>query len=210
MEYKVNIQYKHIKRIYLRVRDGQLYVTAPFYTSKKAITDMINTNMDFVNKNIKREERIKENEPKIGNEITILGKTYSIFETKTRCKLTEHYIFVHEESIKKDIKRLFKDEFYKLMVDKTRYYFDLMGYTCQFPTIKIKDTKSKWGSYNKKTNELNYAIELIFKDDECLDYLVVHELCHITYYNHSKEFHALLKRYIPNYRKIKDRLNGRI
>ena len=78
-----------------------------------------------------------------------------------------------------------------------------MELTCPFPKILIKDVKSKWGSYHKKKHLIEYASQLIFKDSIVYDYLVVHELAHIVYFDHSKQFYELVSKYYKDYKKVR-------
>ena len=66
--------------------------------------------------------------------------------------------------------------------------------------IRIKNQKSRWGSCSAKGN-LNFNWKIIMAPEEVLDYLVVHELCHLKYMNHSKEFWSLVASILPNYRE---------
>ena len=211
MEYEVKITYKHIKRLYLRVKDNCILISAPFFTSKKTIDKMINDNKDFIEKNIYRQEIRKDNNLINFNDVVnILNNNYQIMLTNGKEKITEHFIFLHDnQDLRIKIKKLFKNRLYETMCDLTNYYFKLMGFNGNIPVIKIKDTKTKWGSYNKRNHELDYASELMFKDDECRTYLVVHELSHLVYYNHSHDFYNLVSKYCPDYKRIKNKLNGR-
>ncbi len=68
--------------------------------------------------------------------------------------------------------------------------------------IRIKDQKTRWGSCSSKNN-LNFSWRLIMAPERVLDYVVVHELCHLTHMNHGKEFWALVESVMPDYKDCK-------
>lgn len=68
--------------------------------------------------------------------------------------------------------------------------------------IRIKDQKTRWGSCSS-LNNLNFNWRLIMAPPEVLDYVVVHELCHLTHLNHSREFWNMVEEVMPEYRKHK-------
>ena len=68
--------------------------------------------------------------------------------------------------------------------------------------IKINSAKKRYGSCSGK-NSLNFSLYLMDKDERFIDYVVVHELAHIVHHNHSKEFYALIEKYMPDYKERK-------
>lgn len=77
--------------------------------------------------------------------------------------------------------------------------------------ITIRSQKTRWGSCSSKGN-LNFNWRLIMAPGEVLDYVVVHELCHLVYMNHSAMFWKLVEEILPDYRKQRQWLkeNGRM
>ncbi len=65
--------------------------------------------------------------------------------------------------------------------------------------ITIRHQVSRWGSCSSRSN-LNFNCLLMLCPDEVINYVIIHELCHIKHMNHSKEFWSLVELYCPNYR----------
>ena len=64
--------------------------------------------------------------------------------------------------------------------------------------VAIRDQKSRWGSCSQKGN-VNFNWKLVMAPPPALDYVVVHELCHLYEFNHSPRFWALVARHMPDY-----------
>lgn len=71
-----------------------------------------------------------------------------------------------------------------------------------FQKIHIKDTKSRWGSCSSKGN-LNFNWRLVMAPEPVLDYVVIHELCHLRYMDHSKHFWNLVAEFCPSYKQYR-------
>lgn len=63
--------------------------------------------------------------------------------------------------------------------------------------LKVRSLKARWGSCNHK-GEICLAWQLMSVPLPCLDFVLVHELCHLVHLNHSPKYHALLKQHAPN------------
>ncbi|MEE9369093.1 MAG: SprT family zinc-dependent metalloprotease [Pontiella sp.] len=81
--------------------------------------------------------------------------------------------------------------------------FNKLGLTR--PDIQIRKMKSRWGSLSAK-GRLTLNADLIRAPKECIDYVVTHELCHLTHHNHSPAFYELLEKSMPDWKKRKHRL----
>jgi hypothetical protein len=78
-------------------------------------------------------------------------------------------------------------------------------YNFSFNRIAIRDQQTRWGSCSSNRN-LNFNYRVLFLPDELVDYLIVHELCHLQEMNHSGKFWELVERGIPEYKKLSRKL----
>ena len=93
-----------------------------------------------------------------------------------------------------------KEKAREIVENRIKYLNDF--YNFSFNKISIKRQKSRWGSCSKKGN-LNFNYKIIFLPQKYSDYVLVHELCHLGEFNHSRNFWELVKKTIPDYKEIK-------
>lgn len=74
-----------------------------------------------------------------------------------------------------------------------------------YKNVVIKNVTTRWGSCSSKGN-LNFNYKIALLPEELVDYIVVHELCHLKEMNHSKNFWQLVEEKIPNYRDLRKQL----
>lgn len=74
------------------------------------------------------------------------------------------------------------------------------------PSIVIRDMRSRWGSYSCRTGRVCLNLNLIKAPLPCLDYVIIHELCHIRVPNHGPRFWNLVGRYVPDHAELRRRL----
>lgn len=85
----------------------------------------------------------------------------------------------------------------KQLLDK---YSALIG--VKYKRSTVKDTTSRWGSCSSDAC-LSFSFRLIMAPYEVMEYVVIHELCHIKHHDHSRQFWNLVKQYCPEYRAMK-------
>jgi len=78
-------------------------------------------------------------------------------------------------------------------------------YNFKWNKVSIKDQKTRWGSCSKNAN-LNFNYKLGLVPIRLAEYVVVHELCHLGQFNHSKDFWNLVAKSMPDYKVLRDEL----
>jgi len=108
---------------------------------------------------------------------------------------------VEREVLEKAVCHWYRERAREIFTDKVAYYRQFINKP--IGEIRIKEQKSRWGSCSTKGN-LNFNWKIIMAPDEIIDYLVVHELCHLLHMNHSKEFWQSVGSILPDY-KVRER-----
>lgn len=83
-------------------------------------------------------------------------------------------------------------------------YFNRV-YGFKYHSVSIRNTTSRWGSCSRKGN-LNFSYKIALIPLIQTDYIIVHELCHLKQFNHSKEFWNLVAITFPDYKKIRKQM----
>jgi predicted metal-dependent hydrolase len=95
---------------------------------------------------------------------------------------------------------------HQVIPGKVRLWGERMGLS---PTrITITRARTRYGSCSAK-NAVSFSCRLMQREDELIDYVVVHELAHIRHKNHAREFHQLIENTLPGHRALEKRLRGR-
>ena len=103
--------------------------------------------------------------------------------------------------IKSEKEKLYTDEEFKSIVQDTAN--ELIKETGLIPNkVRIRDIKYAWGSCSANKN-VTISYKLIYYSKDAIKYVILHELCHIKYMNHSKDFWNLVATFMPNYKEIK-------
>ncbi len=101
----------------------------------------------------------------------------------------------------------YKAEALRLVEIKIAKYNAIYGF--KFNKISIKNQKTRWGSCSKKGN-LNFSYRIALLTERQADYIIVHELCHLGEFNHSRNFWDLVARTMPDYKEIRRGLKNGI
>jgi hypothetical protein len=119
---------------------------------------------------------------------------------------TQFVVYVNkilsDEQKKISIENQFKKWFIRMtketIEERLEFYCNKVGLS--YNQVRIKEQKTRWGSCSKNGN-LNFNWKLIMAPQWVMDYVVLHEICHLRYLNHSKEFWNLVGVYMPEYKK---------
>ena len=205
---KYTVTKKKIKNFIIRIYpDLRIAISVPLHASSKDIENFIQSKKEWIETTLNKIKMAKENKNNLKeNTIKILGKDVEkkIIESDLeRIRLTDTSIYIYSNDIDnaKIEKKLLEWKVEKLKVILEEYlekYTKLLNTNINY--YQIKKISSAWGIYHKKENYITFNFDLIEKDIECIEYVILHELCHIFYMNHQKNFWTLVEKYMPDYK----------
>jgi predicted metal-dependent hydrolase len=144
-------------------------------------------------------------------------KNFNFYKTTMNSKVTEdilpspifiiHTNTMEEEKIKTALEKWYRSETLKIVIERINYYAD--NFKDKVTEIRVKEQKRRWASCTGKNAILfNWRISMATAD--VIDYIVVHEMCHMDHRNHSKYFWNRVEEIMPNYREKHDwlKING--
>ncbi len=96
-----------------------------------------------------------------------------------------------------------KEKALALVQNRIEYFNNIYGF--KYHKISIKNQRTLWGSCSRKGN-LNFNYKIALLPPQSADYIIVHELCHLQEFNHSRKFWDLVVKAIPAYREVRKTL----
>jgi len=100
---------------------------------------------------------------------------------------------------------LYKERARAIVIKRLEYFNKF--YQFKYKRISIRDQRTRWGSCSK-SGGLNFNYRLVFLPPELIDYLIVHELCHLKELNHSPAFWNIVSQQIPDFKKRRQTLRN--
>ncbi|MGP5347397.1 M48 family metallopeptidase [Psychrobacter celer] len=108
--------------------------------------------------------------------------------------------------VKSLIDEWYKNKFRSISRERLEALIYKASWVKNSPSVKLMTMKKQWGSCSAKGN-LILNPHLVKAPKECIDYVILHELCHIAEHNHSEHFWRLLTQVMPNWKEVKARLD---
>jgi predicted metal-dependent hydrolase len=186
--------------------DGSLVVRAPLRASEKSIREFIEQHIDWIARKQAEARAARPATPKQylpGETFPYLGNTYSLEIVKNQKKpLLLDETFKLSEAAQGKAKLAF-ERWYRLqakqvLIERVLHYASQYGF--QYKKIGITSARTRWGSCSAD-GSLNFAWRLILNPMELVDYVVVHELVHTVFHNHSKRFWKRVETILPDYKE---------
>jgi len=218
---EIEIIKKDIKNLHLSVLppNGSVRISAPLSVSDENIRLFAASRISWIRaqqNKFAKQLRHSEREFVSGETIYIWGKQYYLqieYSSKANNFLLDGekaILIVRKESTAKQrenyvnevLRKYLKNEITRLLP----VWEQKTGRQCKRWLVKYM--KTRWGTYSETTGTISFNLQLAHKPVECLEYIIVHELGHITHHNHGKDFIAYMDTFLPYWRETKNILNA--
>lgn len=223
-EFIVHTRYKKIRHTYVRINhDKSLLISAPLHADDDHINAVIDKfyNSILQKQQLVTQQSIQKYQQNVllqdGDKISYLGRSYTlqiIPATRNHTIFSSDVCLLNVKDVNSEYKSAVLQAEYKRLgikictelLQQRFSYFETLGY--KLPRLSLKVMRTRWGSYSVAVNKVNLNLALIKLEPKLIDYVVVHELCHIIEQNHSSRFYALMNKILPNWKELKKELNS--
>lgn len=206
------------KNVYIVIKNKEVIIKVPKILNDYSVKKIIDSKKDWIYKKIKNNIVKKEKEYINNEQFYILGNLYNLkisydYIKKSNVFLKDNNLIVvlpisyckfKEVVIKDKIEKLVDKLYYDITENKVKEkIYDMAKNVSLYPKeFKIKKLKRAWGiCSSKKVITINSKLSMY--SDEVIEYVLLHEICHLKYMNHSKDFWNMVSYYMPNYSVIR-------
>jgi predicted metal-dependent hydrolase len=200
------------KTIGLSVRNGGVEVRAPLKMPKRDIAKFVESKERWIAEHLAQSQenlaRRKAFALNYGDTVTFRGAEYPLTaKDGTRADFDSVQFYLPPNLAPEQIKAAVAQIYCRLaklhIAERVMHFAGLMK--ASPIAVKIHGAKTRWGSCSANKS-LNFSWRLVLADDTVIDYVVVHELAHVTELNHSARFWAIVESVLPDYKERQKRL----
>lgn len=194
--------------------EARLVVRAPMQLDENVIRDFIKKKSRWITD---KQQQVNDYATKQsafvlddGESVLYFGKSYAVLRKDVQEVSTEgNFLLVPKNMTLEGFANWMKMQGDNIIRERVNHYANLMG--AKYSSVKMSEAKRRWGSCGSG-NTLNFAWRLVMCPQSVIDYVVVHELSHITYKDHSAKFWTRVATVMPNYKEAQDwlRLNRKL
>ena len=212
------IRTDRVKSASIDVEDNLVKVTVPKNLSDERIEELIKGRTLWIKQKLALQATAIVSKPKEyvdGEAFAYLGRNYRLKcanGTEESVKLKSGYLNVttkngkhNSERLKAAIEQWYRTKALSRLIDKTNRYSAILK--VEPTSINLKDYKAMWGSCSPK-GVVSYNWRIILAPYKIVDYIVVHELCHLIEPNHSSKYWKQVRSVIPDYENSKEWLKN--
>lgn len=217
------LERKDVKNVNLRIhQDGKVYVSAKPSIAASLVDQFVLSKAEYICKAQTSFEEQQQYAPApkhyvSGESFQILGRSLRLeVEQGAKDRITSDGIFLRAQM--KDLsdtakrQRLIEGYLSKMRRETYReilndLYPAFRKYDIPMPALHIKAMNTRWGSCTPARGVIALNKRLIEAPRHCIEYVIMHELCHLIYADHSKQFYAFLTMQMPDWKERKATLD---
>ncbi|WP_445713746.1 M48 family metallopeptidase [Flavobacterium sp.] len=218
---KFHLDFSERKTLGIKVHpDNSVHVAAPFDSEMDKIEAKVKQKARWI---IKQQNEFLSYLPKLAERKFINGETHLYLGRQylleiNPCKKNEVKISRNKLIVNHIVKSKPESVLEKWYIEKAELHFKKLihevlplfnKYQVITPTIQIKKMKKRWGSCSANGNII-LNLELIKASKGSIEYVIIHELCHLIHHNHTKAFYELLDSIMPDWKKWKNKLEQQL
>lgn len=205
--------------LYISVQDGEVTVKAPWYFTKNKIQEAVEEKRNWILEKVKEYKNNKKEEMSL-KPIRVFGVEYNLKVTYKNIEVIECNILknIVEICLPKKCKKIDDETMTNILIDKMyrkiaeRELENIMEKTRIRLGIAPEDYEIREMSdcLARCTENKKILINpiIVKYDKEIIEYVILHEFCHLKYKGHTKRFYELLKKHCENYLELDKKLNG--
>lgn len=206
---------KQVKNINMRISSkGEVVVSANPFVPMDKIDDFVSSKVSWIVKHQKSMQERSQKSMIDDKHIILFGNSLKIRKTTGKYNHVSYdkdtlYVQCREQADPEKVIRQFLDKLCRdVFLDiATLTFRSLSDYHLEFPDVKIRDMKSRWGSCTPAKNSITLNRKLIHYPFEFIEYVVLHEFVHFIQPNHSKAFYNIIENYMPDYKTHMEMVN---
>lgn len=206
---------KQVKNINMRISSkGEVVVSANPFVPMDKIDDFVSSKVSWIVKHQKSMQERSQKSMIDDKHIILFGNSLKIRKTTGKYNHVSYdkdtlYVQCREQADPEKVIRQFLDKLCRdVFLDiATLTFRSLSDYHLEFPDVKIRDMKSRWGSCTPAKNSITLNRKLIHYPSEFIEYVVLHEFVHFIQPNHSKAFYNIIENYMPDYKTRMEMVN---
>ena len=193
---------------------GEVVVSANPFVPMDKIDDFVSSKVSWIVKHQKSMQERSQKSMIDDKHIILFGNSLKIRKTTGKYNHVSYdkdtlYVQCREQADPEKVIRQFLDKLCRdVFLDiATLTFRSLSDYHLEFPDVKIRDMKSRWGSCTPAKNSITLNRKLIHYPFELIEYVVLHEFVHFIQPNHSKAFYNIIENYMPDYKTRMEMVN---
>lgn len=205
---------KQVKNINMRIFPRRGQVSANPFVPMDKIDDFVSSKVSWIVKHQKSMQERSQKSMIDDKHIVLFGNSLKIRKTTGKYNHVSYdkdtlYVQCREQADPEKVIRQFLDKLCRdVFLDiATLTFRSLSDYHLEFPDVKIRDMKSRWGSCTPAKNSITLNRKLIHYPFEFIEYVVLHEFVHFIQPNHSKAFYNIIENYMPDYKTRMEMVN---